>query len=309
MRKSIDTNEPTGTTEASPGADGVAFHGPVVAARGRRTTERIGIVVGAALLFAVGAVAVMGASSAPSTGADPAASSAPSASGAPDTTNPGRMGPGWAGPNGGVGRGGFRPGDFGPGEFGLGAHKGIGAGEISVKAIDGSAISLETADGWTRKITVTSTTTITKGGATIAVGDLAVGDHVRFAETKAADGTYTVTAIHVVLPAIAGQVTAVNGDTVTVTQPGGATATIHLGAGTTYQMNGATGARTEVKVDAFIVAEGVQRTDGSLDAAAVHIGGPRGLKGGFTGGPGDPGGPRDIDPAPDASTAPATQPG
>ncbi len=303
MRESIDTNEPTGITEASLGADEVAFHGPVVAARGRRTTERIGIVVGAALLFAVGAVAVMGASSAPSTGADPVASSAPGASGAPGTTNPGRMRPGWAGQNDGVERGGFGPGGFGPGGF-----KGIGAGEISIKAIDGSAISLETADGWTRTITVTSTTPITKGGATIAVGDLAVGDHVRFAEMKAADGTYTVTAIHVVLPAIAGQVTAVNGDTVTVTQPGGATATIHLGSGTTYQL-GAAGARTDVKVGAFIVAEGVQRTDGSLDAAAVHIGGPRGPKGGFPVGPGGPGAPRDIDPVPGASTAPSTQPG
>lgn len=296
MHESIDSNEPTGTTAESLGADEVAFHGPVVATRGRRTTERIGIVVGAALLFAVGAVAVMGASSAPSTGADPSANTAPGASGAPDTTNLGRTRPGWAGPNGGFGRGGF----------GLGGFKGIGAGEISIKAIDGSAISLETADGWTRTITVTSTTTVTKAGATIAIGDLAVGDHLRFAETNAADGTYTVTAIHVVLPALAGQVTAVDGDTVTVTQPGGATATIHLGSGTTYEVKGAAGARTDVKVGALIVAEGVQRSDGSLDATAVHIGGPRGPKGGF---PGGPGGPRDIDPAPGASSAPSTHPG
>ena len=43
-------------------------------------------------------------------------------------------------------------------------------------------------------------TKITKGGATITVGDLAVGDHVRIAQTRASDGTYTVTAIIVVLP-------------------------------------------------------------------------------------------------------------
>ena len=117
----------------------------------------------------------------------------------------------------------------------------IGFNDITISAISGSDLSLKTDDGWTRTITVTSTTKITKGGATIAVGDLAVGDQIRFAEEKAADGSYTITAIEVVLPTIAGQVTGINGDTLTVTQPGGATATIHVAAGTTYQVDGATG--------------------------------------------------------------------
>ena len=143
---------------------------------------------------------------------------------------------------------------------------------VTISAINGSDISLKTVDGWTRTISVESTTTITKGGATIAVGDLAVGDEIRFAQKKAADGSYDVTAIVVVLPTVVGEVTAVDGDTIKVTQPGGTSATIHVDSHTTYRIDGATGSLSGVKVGSFIVAEGTQRTDGSLDAAAIRSG-------------------------------------
>ena len=140
------------------------------------------------------------------------------------------------------------------------------------RAIDGSDISLKTVDGWTRTISVGSTTTITKGGATITVGDLTVGDEIRFAQKKAADGSYDVTAIVVVLPTVVGEVTAIDGDTIKVTQPGGTTATIHVDSHTTFRIDGASGSLSGVKVGAFIVAEGTQRADGSLDAAAIRSG-------------------------------------
>ena len=107
-----------------------------------------------------------------------------------------------------------------------------------------------------------------------------------------------MTAIKVVLPTIGGQVTAINGNTITVTQPGGTTATIHVDGNTKYQVNGAAGALSDIKVGSFIVAEGTQRTDGSLDAAAIHAG-DRGIKG-----PGFPG-----RPAPAGRPGPERQPG
>jgi hypothetical protein len=294
------------------GVDGVEFHERIQRAPGRSTAMRAGIVAGSALLFVVGAVAAMGASPAPSTGAapaastdpgtntDPGASAAPRASGAPDGKQPAgdrRGGPGF-------GPGGFGPGGFGP-AFGPGGFGQVGFRDITISAIDGSNISLKTDDGWTRTVAVTSATTITKGGATIAIGDLAVGDQVRFAQTRAADGSYSVTAIVVVLPTIAGEVTAIDGDTLTVTQPGGATAMIHVGGSTTYQVDGATGALSDIKVGSFIVAEGTQRADGSLDAADVHSGtkGRGGLKGpGLPGDHGDPNGTK-ASPAPSRATS------
>ena len=274
-----DTNQPTETNE-------VAFNEKVETPVGRTRAARLGIVAGAAFLFVVGAVAAMGASPAPSTstGADPAASAAPESNAAPGSKVDGDH------------RG------FGPfGGFGLGGFGRFGFRDITITAIKGSDLSLKTDDGWTRTISVTSTTTITKGGNTISVGDLAVGDQIVFAQDRASDGTYTVTAIKVVLPTTGGQVSAINGNTITVTQPGGTTATIHVDGNTKIQVNRAAGALSDIKVGSFIVAEGTQRTDGSLDAAAIRAG-DRGLKG-----PGFPGGrhlPDDQDS--DASPAPSS---
>jgi Domain of unknown function (DUF5666) len=271
-----ETNQTTESNE-------VAFHERVATPTGRTRAVRVGVAAGAALLFVVGAVAAMGASPAPSTGAAPAASSAPGSSAAPETNKS-------DGDRHGFGRFGFR-GGFGP----------FGFRDITIPAINGPDLSLKTDDGWTRTITVTSTTTITKAGDTISLGDLAIGDQIVFGQDRADDGTYTVTAIRVILPATGGEVTAIDGNTITVTQPGGTTATIHVDGNTNYLVNGAAGSLADVKVGSFIVAEGTQRADGSLDAAAVRVG-LRGLKGpGF---PGDRHGIQGHDP--NASPAPTS---
>jgi len=232
----------------------IEFHESVKAPSSRPKAVRVGIVAGAALLFVVGVAVAMGASPSPSVpGADPAASAAPGASADPGTTTPKGEGHGW-------------------GDLRLGGDPGRGFHVIAITAISGSDISLRTDDGWTRTITVIGTTTITKGGTAITIGDLAVGDKIRFAQNKSSDGTYTVTAIVVVLPTIAGEVTAIDGNTLTVTQRGGTTATIHVDADTVYRVNGAAGSLPDIKVGSLIVAEGTQRSDGSLDAAAVRSG-------------------------------------
>ena len=235
--------------------------------RGRSSLARAGILGGVAVLLVGGAVAVMGASPSPSVGADPsaAASSAaspatsPAASADPGTTSPKRDRLGWKafGPGpGGIGRGGFN--------------------SITITAIDGTSVSLKTDDGWTRTITLTDTTTITKAGATITAADLSVGDEVRIGQDRADDGTYTVTHLAVVLPTLAGEVSAVDGSTITITQRGGTTATIHVDGDTTFRVDGAAGALSDVKVGSIVIAEGTQRADGSLDAAIVRTGFERG---------------------------------
>ena len=305
------SNEPTPTFEPLQPLEptrpvGVALRERVSTPTGRSIAVRAGILAGSAILVVIGAVAAMGASSAPTTGSDPLAAAnatpAPDSSKAPGPVQPGaRNGPfngafpGFGLPGGAIG--------------GFGAIGGIGFGDITVTSVNGSDVSLKTDDGWTRAIRVGSTTTITKAGATIKVGDLAAGDKIRFSEKRAADGSYSVTAIFVVLPTLAGQVSAINGDTLTVTQPGGTTATIHVSGATNYQVNGAKGALSDVKVGSFIVAEGTQRTDGSLDAAALRVGlAGRGGAGGpsfqFPGFPGGHRGPNtNASPAPSGTTS------
>jgi hypothetical protein len=234
----------------------IEFH-EHVKRRGRSSLALAGILGAVAVLLVGGAVAVMGASPSPSVGADPSAAASPAASGDPGTASPKRDRLGWKafGP-GGIGRGGFN--------------------SIAITAIDGNSVSLKTDDGWTRTITLTDTTTITKAGSTITAGDLAVGDEVRIGQDRADDGTYTVTRVAVVLPTVVGEVTAVNGSTITITQRGGTTATIHVDADTTFRVDGAAGTLSDVKVGSIVIAEGTQRADGSLDATRVGTGFERG---------------------------------
>lgn len=246
---------------------------------------RIGIVTGTAALVLVGAVAAMGASPSPS--GSTTTPTTPSASGDPNV-------------------GGFGPGPGRMGDFG-GIGRGFGA--ITITSIDGSNLALKTEDGWTRTIAVTADTTITKAGATIAVGDLAVGDEIRFAQTKAADGTFTITKIVVVMPSLGGEVTAKTSDTITVTRRDGTTATIHVDSSTTYTVDGVAGKTlADIAVGDHVRAEGTSNSDGSLDASTVYSGFGRDGKGP---GHGHGHGPNGIDPddstpsaSPDASATP-----
>jgi len=269
--------------------DQIEFHehisgpdsGPGGGSASRSVPVRIGIVAGSAILFVVGAVAAMGASPAPSgTTASPDTRATPADPATPNLSLDGVL------PRIGI--------MGGPGLDFRGGFK-LGFGDITISAIDGSNLSLKTDDGWTRTITVGSSTTITKGGQTIALGDLAVGDQIVFGETKATDGSYTIDQVRVVLPVIAGQVTAVGTDSITVDQKGGGSATIHVSASTTYDVDGNASAKlTDITVGSIVIAEGTQRSDGSLDATDVHAG-LRGMKGLNGTGPMFRGGPWDND--------------
>jgi hypothetical protein len=240
--------------EATPDSVGTTSTGAEF--RGRTPTKtravRAGIVAGTGLVLAIGAAVAMGASpsTAPSAGANPA----PSGQVAPEQHD--KAGHGWM--LGGPGRRDRRA-----------------FGQISVTAINGSSLSLKTDDGWTRTISVTATTTITKGGQAATLSDVAVGDVIRFAETRNADGTYTITRIDIVVPQVAGVVTAVGNDTITIKRRDGATTTVRTSSSTTYHVGRSNGSRSDVKVGSAIVAQGTKASDGSLDATSVTVIQPR----------------------------------
>jgi hypothetical protein len=180
--------------------------------------------------------------------------------------------------------------------------RGFGHGGVTITAISGNDISLATGDGWTRTITVDSGTTYAKGGATIALADLKVGDQVGFKQTKETDGSYTIDKVAVILPHLGGLVTAISGSTITVAGRDGTTGTITVTGTTTYQVAGAAASLADVKVGMVLMAEGTSNSDGSLTASVVHAGtfGDRGPGGhGFKGQDND-----DDGTAPDSTAAP-----
>jgi len=279
-----DSARPRATTVRTPDPDPVtAFAGRTP---GRSQAIRAGAVLGAVLVVAVGAAAVLAASpsssTSPGTGAQPSAA----ASAGPNDGRANGTGPGWKrlfGLRGLAGQGG--PSAIGPfGGFGPGLGLGRGPngpggrlafGGITVTAVSGYELSLKTADGWTRTITVTSSTTITKAGQPATIADVSVGDTVRFTEKRNADGTFSITSLAVVLPEAAGTVTAFGADTITITRPDGTTATIRTTASTSYRLGAAAGARDDVKVGSRIVALGERGSDGQITASAVEIVLPR----------------------------------
>jgi hypothetical protein len=156
------------------------------------------------------------------------------------------------------------------------ALKGIGSadkGPITITAIDGVRLSLATEDGWTRTITTTAATVITKDGQTITVGALKVGDEIRFRQTRAADGSYTIESITVPTPVAGGEVTAVGAGTITVKGRGGATRVITVTGSTVYKLGSAAGTKADVAVGSKISAQGTVDDD-TFTAITVLIAPP-----------------------------------
>jgi hypothetical protein len=256
-RPAADPFPEAGGAPARPG--GATFSGRTP----RRTAAiRAGVVVGTGLLVVIGAAVAMGAS--------PSAS--PSSGGQPRT----QPGPGGANGNGhGFGPfGHLLPGGPDGGAFpggGPGWKDGRGLGRVSVTKISGDSVSLATEDGWTRTITVTGTTKITKGGVAATLADLAVGDVIRFGQTRNGDGTWTITAIDIVQPQVAGTVTAVGSDTITIALRDGTSRTIRTNGSTAYHLERSDATRADVTVGAAILATGEKASDGSLAASSVWV--------------------------------------
>ena len=263
----VETN-PFATPSPAPAA---AAPEPVATFAGRTPRKtaavRAGIIVGTGLLVVVGAAVAMGASPSPAssgTGNQPQAQPGGNGNG-----NGNGFGRSFGGPFGQFLPGGPNGKPFRDG--GPGFKDGREFGKITVTAISGDSVSLATEDGWTRTITVTSTTKITKGGAAATLTDLKVGDVVRFGQTRNADGSFTITALEIVQPQVAGTVTAVGSDTITITLRDGTSQTLKTSASTTYHLEDGTGTRADVSVGATIVATGEKASDGSLDASSVWV--------------------------------------
>ena len=239
---------------------------PTPAAEGawHRGTARAGLAVAALILLAIPVVMAMTADARSDSRARLLAAGA---SAAPSPAGTER-------PEGGTGDGSRR--------HGLDGYRGGGAPvrrPITIRAISGNQLSLASDDGWTRTITLTPTTAITKGGATIPVDGLKVGDEIGFKETRNADGSYTVTALHVVLPTAGGVVTKVEGNDITIKGRDGAASVIHVSSSTTYKTWGRTTASlADVTVGDIVMADGTRRSDGSLDAVGVFVGPARHAK-------------------------------
>ena len=147
--------------------------------------------------------------------------------------------------------------------------------EITIQSIDGSSLSLATDDGWTRTITVTDDVTVTKGGQEIDASELAVGDQIRLGQTRSDDGVYTVTAIAVVVPHIAGEVSELSSTGFKVTTRDGSVWTVTTDPETVYRFGLADGTAADVKNGDTVLVQGESTGDNALAATSVTVPGDR----------------------------------
>jgi uncharacterized protein DUF5666 len=231
----------------------------------RRDLLRIGIVAIACVTLAVSAVVVLGASPAPSagTGAGPNASHDPGKGDHPRLKIPG----GWSAMRD------FLKADRGGSGDGLRGlvGQGLGARSITIVRISGSTIDLKTDDGWARTITINADTRIAKGGVAATLADLKVGDRVALRQKRNADGTYTIVALTVPVPVVAGTVTAVAADSLTLKTRDGSTRKIDLTGKTTYKLGRADGKKSDLKVGSIVVIAGSEGSGDAFSATTVRI--------------------------------------
>jgi hypothetical protein len=156
---------------------------------------------------------------------------------------------------------------------GRGPHAG---GEVT--AINGMTITVTNPRG-SQDILTTSSTAFTVNGAAGTLAGIAVGMYVHAEGTRATDGSFTATSVTAsdeqpVPPAggrglhAGGEVTAINGMTITVTNPRGSQ-DILTTSSTSFTVNGAAGALSGVAVGMYVHAEGTRATDGSFTATSV----------------------------------------
>jgi Domain of unknown function (DUF5666) len=244
-RPQAATQETSMTANPTDPAEGAAFSGrpDFVGTPSRR---RAGLVLaGAAILIVAAAATSLAASPAPSSSSG---GTAPSVAGDPSL-------------DAGV-----------PGLGRLGRH---GFADITITAISGNDVTLKTDDGWTRTITITSSVELTKGGQTIAASELKIGDQVVFRQTKNDDGTYTVTALAVVVPTIKGTASDITSSGFKVTTRDGSVWTVTVDGSTTYGYGQGTGSLSDVKAGEPVRVAGTITADNQMTATNVRVAGDR----------------------------------
>jgi hypothetical protein len=139
-----------------------------------------------------------------------------------------------------------------------------------VSALSTTSLTLNRNDGKTTTFTITPTTIITEGAASMTVPSLAVGDTVDVAVNSA--NPTTALRINIVQASLAGKVTSVAGNLITITGPQGFARTIQVSDSTSYTMGGAPASLTDVTVGSDIYAVGtIDTNQTTLDASAVTI--------------------------------------
>jgi hypothetical protein len=153
------------------------------------------------------------------------------------------------------------------------------AGEVT--AVGGTTITIRRRGGATTTLSVNNATVYRQGGADASKADVKVGSKINAEGKPGSSDAFTATIIKISLSRVTGEVTAKTATSITVRQRDGSSIVVHVDADTRYLVRGidrATATLANVEVGNRLVAAGIRRGDGSLDAVAVGAGRAKALR-------------------------------
>jgi hypothetical protein len=174
-----------------------------------------------------------------------------------------------------------------------------------VTNVSGTTLTLTTFDGATHTVTVSASTRYQKAGQSATLADISSGTAIVVAGTTNSDGSLSAVRVTIQEPRVAGQVTAVNGSSYTVSGAFGQSYTVATTSSTTYvNADGTTASASAVQAGTAIIAQGTLSSDGKTLTAQRVIIAPGGA--GHGGGRFGFGGPGRAFGSPPGTAAPST---
>jgi preprotein translocase subunit YajC len=141
-----------------------------------------------------------------------------------------------------------------------------------VTAINGNTITLtQGLKGHEVTVTTSDATQYYVGGKQVPASTLQVGDTIGVAGAISDKTSVNATAIFIHEPEVAGKVTAVKDNTITLQTKNGTTWTITVNNDTQYLKDGQPAALSDVQVGDLIAVVGLKTGDNALTAIVVHI--------------------------------------
>ncbi len=141
---------------------------------------------------------------------------------------------------------------------------------LTVTAITPTLVSVAGSDNFAGSYSLTPTTTYFEGTQSTTFASLALGEHVHV--TTSATTPTTAVSVNIELAKVEGKVTAISGDTLTISSSRGAIHPVVVGPATTYSQNGSSTTLASVVVGSEIEASGVADVTGTtLNAVRVEV--------------------------------------
>ena len=151
----------------------------------------------------------------------------------------------------------------------------------NVTALTGTSVTVLSSDNASSTFTITPTTTFFEGATAVTAAALAVGEHVDI--TRLTSSLTTAVKVNIEMASVAGIVSSVSGNVITITGGEGFTRTIDVSSATTFSEGGSPVTLGAVVVGLKITATGIVAADQTtLDALTVAIIAPKDVKGNVT---------------------------